>query len=173
MLNPDQTLAFAKTQLAALATLGQHWLDCCEQLATLQLSAGKGVLKDCVQLSHELMATSSPEQLWSACSMASAPALEKADAYGRRLHEILGQAGTGWSQFGNTHVAEARQLFSALLEQAGHNLPQVPDMGTALFQHWIASASASLESMQKAGRQLAEVADANWKTLSSPARQVQ
>ena len=46
-------------------------------------------------------------------------------------------------------------------------------MGTALFQHWIASASASLESMQKAGRQLAEVADANWKTLSSPARQVQ
>ena len=40
MLNPDQTLAFAKTQFAALTKLGQQWLDCGEQLAALQLEAG-------------------------------------------------------------------------------------------------------------------------------------
>lgn len=168
MLNPDQTLAFAKTQLAAFTTLGQHWLDCSEQLAALQLEAGKAALKDYAAFTHELMAVRSPEQLWSACSIASGPALEKADAYGRRLQEILGKAGAGWSQFSGAHAAEARQLFGALLESAGQNMPQVPDMGASLIRQWIATATASLESAQKAAMQLAEVTDANLKAVSRP-----
>ncbi len=173
MLNPDQTLAFAKTQFAALTKLGQQWLDCGEQLAALQLEAGKAALKDCAALTHELMVVRSPEQLWSVCSIASGPALEKADGYGRRLQEIMASASAGWSQFSGAHAAEAQQLFGALLTSAGQNMPQAPDMGVNLVRQWIATASASLESAQKAAMQLAELTDANWKAVSRPASQAQ
>ena len=169
MMNPDQPLALARNQLAAFTALGQCWLDCSEQLAALQLEAGKAALKDCANLTHELIAMRSPEQLWSACSIASGPALERAEACGRRLHEILGMAGAGWSQFTGLQAADIQQLFGLLLEGAGKSMPQDPGKAAALLGQWIAGATAGIESVQKASMQLAELTDANWKALSSRA----
>jgi hypothetical protein len=70
---------------------------------------------------------------------------------------------------GAGHAADTQQLLDMLLESAGQSLPQDPRMGATLIRQWIATATASMESVQKAAMQLAEVADANWKTVSSPA----
>ncbi|MEN9903823.1 MAG: hypothetical protein RLZZ555_388 [Pseudomonadota bacterium] len=166
MMHPDQSLALAKSQLACFTTLGRQWLDCGEQLAALQLGTGKSALKDCAAFTHELMAVRSPEHLWSVCGIASGPALAKADAYGRQLHEILCQAWTAWSQFSADHAADIQRSFSSLLENAGKNIPQAPGTAAALLQQWIAAATSGMESTQKAAMHLAEVADANWTALS-------
>lgn len=170
MLNPDQALAVPKAQFTAIATLGQRWLDCSEQLAALQLRTGRAALTDCVALTRDLLAARSPEHLLSVCNGALAPLAEKTETYCRSLYEIVASAGASWGQCAGAQAAEMQQQFGAALEGALQHVPQESDGIAAWFRQAISGASAAVEAMQKTAMQAAEMTDGNLQAVTQGAK---
>ena len=169
MLTPDQSLSIPKAQFTALTAWGQHWLDCTEQLAELQLRTGRAALTDYAVFARELLDARSPEHLLSACQAAAVPMTEKTEAYCRSLYEIASSASASWSRFASEQTAEFQQQLGTALEGMHQNLPQDFSSAASLFRQAIASATAGMESAQKAAIQAAEVTDANVKAMTRSA----
>lgn len=166
MLTPDQAFSAQKAQFAALTALCQRWLDCTEQLAQLQLRTGKAALTDCAVFTRELLEVRSPEHLLSVCQAAAAPMAEKVEAYCRSLYEIASSSSASWSQFAGEQAVDAQQQFGAAIEGALQHIPQGSDNAAALLRQALSTMSSTVESVQKAAMQAAEVADANLKAVT-------
>ncbi len=169
MLNPDQALAVPKAQFTAIATLGQRWLDCSEQLAALQLRTGRNALSDCAAFIQELLEVRSPEQLLAICNATAGQMAAKSEAYGRSLQEIANSANTSWNQFFGEQATDAQKQIGTLIQSTLQNVPQDPDNAAALFRQAISTATTTIESLQKAAMQAVEVTDANLKAVTSTA----
>lgn len=161
MLIPDQALALPKAQIAALDTLSQRWLDCAEQLAQLQLRTGKAALTDCAAFTRELLEVRSPEHLLSVCQAAAVPMAEKAEAYCRSLYEIASNSSASWNQFAGEQAADLQRQIGAAIEGALQSIPQGSGNAAALVRETLSTASAAVESVQKAAMQAVELADTN------------
>ncbi len=169
MLTPDQVLSVPKTQLATLAALGQRWLDGAEQLARLQLAASRDALTGHLDFTRELLDARSPEQLLSTCLAAAAPMATNTEAYCRSLYEIAASIGAEWSRLAGEQAADAQRQCNAALEGVLQGIPQGPGHAAAIVRQAISSATAAMESMQKAAMQAAEVTDANVKAMTRSA----
>ena len=98
------------------------------------------------------------------------PAAEKAAAYGRlrvrnrRLDRRRSRRASPKRQ-----AAEAQAKFMAVVDNAVKNAPAGTENAVALVKSAVAAANNAFESVQKAGKQAAEVADANFQAMSSTA----
>jgi phasin family protein len=166
MLTPEQALSVPKTQAVAIATLGQRWLDCAEQLTALQFKTGRSALHDCATFTRELLDARSPEHVLAVCQTAAQPLAEKADAYCRGVYEIVSNASASWGRFAGEQAVDAQKQFGAALEGALQNVPQGAGGAAAFVKQAISAATATMESVQKAAMQAAEVTDANVKAMA-------
>ena len=97
------------------------------------------------------------------------PAAEKAAAYGRSVYEIAATTGAEVGRVAEATAADAQAKFMSLVDTAVKNAPAGTENAVALVKSAVAAANNALESVQKAAKQAAEVADANFQAMSSTA----
>ena len=158
---PEQFAAANKANVEILMTIANAAFATAERLAALNLNTARAVLEDTVANAKTLMAVKDPQEMVSLQSTLTQPALEKVVAYAKNLYEISAQSQEEFSKLFEGQFAEVNKNVAAALDKAAKSAPAGSDVAVAAVKSAIAAANSAYDSMNKAAKQVAEIAEAN------------
>jgi phasin family protein len=158
---PEQFAAANKASVDALLTLANTALASAERIAALNLNTARSVLEDGVANAKALLGAKDPQEFFSVQASLAQPSLEKAVAYSRSVYEISAQSKEEFAKLLEAQFADFQKQSLALLEKATKNAPAGSDIAVSAVKSAIASASSAFDSLNKAAKQVAEIAETN------------
>ena len=162
MITVEQVVNAQKTHAANLFGLTGKALEGVEKLIELNLSTAKAALGEAAQTTRLALSAKEPHELVALQASLLQPAAENAAAYGRNMYDIAASTGA-------EVTAEAQAKLLAIVDMAVKNAPAGTENGVALVKSALAAATHAIETAQKAARHAAEVAETNFKAMSSTA----
>ena len=169
MITVEHILDAQKSNVETLTGLAGKAFEGVEQLIELNLAATKAALAEAAQTTQAALSVKDAQELLALQASLLQPAAEKAAAYSRYVYEIAASTGAEVSRVAEAQSAEAQAKFMAIVDTAVKNAPAGTENGVALIKSAVAAANNAFESVQKAGKQAAEVADANFQAMSTTA----
>ena len=167
MLNTEQFAATNKANFEVLMGLSAKAFEGVEQLAALNLQVVKAGLGEATEAGLAALSAKDPQSLLALQAALLQPAAEKATAYGKQVYGIVAGIKADVEKVAGQQAAAAQSSFVALIEAAGKNAPEGSSNGIALFKSAMASANNAFDGLQKAGRQAAETAEANYAAVTA------
>jgi phasin family protein len=158
---PEQIAAANKANVEALMNLNHVAFEGVERLLALNLNTMKTVLEDSVNNAKAALGVKDVQEFVALQTAFAQPAVEKAVAYSRNVYEIASQTQVGVSKLVEAQAAEANKSFVALLDKAAKSAPAGSDVAVAAVKSAIAAANSAYDSITKAGKQFADIAEAN------------
>jgi phasin family protein len=169
MITVEQIVNTQKTHIDTFFGLSGKAFEGVEKLIKLNVSAAKTAMVEAAQNTKLVLSAKGPQELVALQSSLMQPAAEKAAAYGRCVYEIAASTGAEVSRVAEAQAAEAQAKFMASVDTAVKNAPAGGGNGVALIKSMVAAANNAIETGQKAAKQAAEVAQANFNTMSTTA----
>jgi phasin family protein len=169
MITVEQLVNTQKTNIDTFFGLTTKAFEGVEKLIELNISAAKDAMTEAAQTTKQALSAKDPQELIALQQSLLQPAAEKAAAYGRYVYEIAASTGAEVSRVAEAQAAEAQAKFMAIVDTAVKNAPAGTENGVALVKSVVAAANNAIETAQKAAKQAAEVAEANFNAMSSTA----
>jgi phasin family protein len=158
---PEQLATANKASIESILTLANTAFASAERLAALNLNTARTILEDVVSNSKSLMGAKDVQELLGMQASLAQPAVEKAIAYSRSVYEIATQTQEELSKVFESQFAEINRNVTTALDKAVKNAPAGSDVAVAAVKSAIAAANSAYDSMTKAAKQVAEIAEAN------------
>jgi phasin family protein len=158
---PEQIAGANKANVETLLTIANTAFASAERLAALNLNTARILLEDSVNNAKSLLAAKDVQELISMQTALAQPAFEKAVAYSRSIYEIATQTQDEFSKILDSQYVELNKNVSTALDKAAKNAPAGSDVAVAAVKSAIAAANSAYETMNKAAKQVAEMAEAN------------
>jgi phasin family protein len=169
MLTAEQIIAAQKANLETLFDLTSKAFEGVEKLVELNLQVAKATMGEAQATATASMGAKDAQELLALQAGLLQPAAEKAAAYGRHLYDIATSTNAEVSKVAEAQMATAQANFAAAVDGAVKNAPAGTESAAALVKSAIAAASNAMESVQKATKQAADVAEANFQAITSSA----
>ena len=169
MLTAEQLLATQKAQFASLFDLSQKAFAGVEKLVELNLQVAKTSLDEAAEHAKAVLAVKDAQELLALQASLLQPSAEKAAAYGRHLYDIASSTSTEVSKLAEAQFAEAQQKLVAVVDNAVKNAPAGTENAVVLVKSAVAAANNAFDSVQKAAKQAADVAEANFQAITNTA----
>ncbi len=169
MLTAEQIVAAQKANLETLFDLTNKAFEGVEKLVELNLQVAKASLTEVQSTAAASLGVKDAQELLALQANLLQPAAEKAAAYGRHLYDIAASTNAEVTKVAEGQVAAAQANFNSTLDSAVKNAPAGTESAAALVKSAIAAATNAMESVQKATKQAADVAEANFQTLTNTA----
>jgi phasin family protein len=158
---PEQLASANKANVESILTLANTTFASAERLAALNLNTARNLLEDIVANAKSLMGAKDVQELMNVQASLAQPAAEKAIAYSRSIYEIATQTQEELSKVIEAQFAELNKNITSALDKAVKNAPAGSDVAVAAVKSAIAAANSAYDSMTKAAKQVAEIAEAN------------
>ncbi|MCB1940096.1 MAG: phasin family protein [Rhodocyclaceae bacterium] len=158
---PEQFAATNKANIENALTLANAAFASVERLAALNLNTARSALEDGVANTKALLSVKDVQEFVTVQSALAQPAVEKLVAYSRSVYEIATQSQEEVSKLVEAQIAEMNKGVAAALDQAAKSAPAGSDVAVAAVKSAIAAANSAYDSMNKAAKQVAEIAEAN------------
>jgi phasin family protein len=158
---PEQLSTANKANVEAMLTLANTAFASAERLAALNLNTARAVLEDSVNNAKALLGAKDLQELITLQTTLSQPAVEKAVAYSRSVYEISAQTQEEFSKLVEAQFAEVNKNVASTLDKAAKSAPAGSDVAVAAVKSAIAAANSAYDTMTKAAKQVAEIAEAN------------
>jgi phasin family protein len=158
---PEQMASANKANVESILTLANTAFASAERIAALNLNTARNLLEDMVSNAKSLMGAKDVQELMSVQASLAQPAVEKAVAYSRSIYEITTQTQEELTKVFEAQFAEINKNFTSALDKAAKNAPAGSDVAVAAVKSAIAAANSAYDSMTKAAKQVAEIAEAN------------
>jgi len=168
-LTPEQIAAANKANLDALVSLTNKAFESVEKLVELNMQAARSTMEENAERAKALLSAKGPQDLASLQADFVKPAQEKALAYGRQVYDIATSTQAEVSKMAEAQLAAAKEKFTAMVDEAAQKAPKGSESAVAMVKTAMANADAAFESVQKAARQAASLAETNLKTLGETA----
>jgi len=169
MLTAEQLIAAQKANLETLFDLTSKAFEGVEKLVELNLQVAKASLSEVQETAKASLNVKDAQELLALQAGLLQPAAEKAAAYGRHLYDIAAGTNAEVSKIAEAQFATAQAKFTSAVDGAVKNAPAGTESAAALVKSAIAAASNAMESVQKATKQAADVAEANFQALTTSA----
>jgi len=169
MLTAEQIVAAQKANLETLFDLTTKAFAGVEKLVELNLQVAKASMGEAQATAAASLGVKDAQELLALQASLLQPAAEKAAAYGRHLYDIAASTNAEVSKIAEAQVAAAQANFNGVVDTAVKNAPAGTESAAALVKSAIAAATNAMESVQKATKQAADVAEANFQTLANNA----
>lgn len=169
MITTEQVQAAQKNNLNALFGLTEAAFSGVEKLVALNIAAAKAALNDSAQHTQALLGAKDLHEVVALQSGVYQPAAEKAASYGRHVYEIASTVG---SQFGKAYegkAGDAQKAFMSAIDNMAKNAPAGSESAVNMFKSALAASNGAFESLQKAAKQAAELAESNLNAVASTA----
>ena len=160
-VTPEQFVAANKTSIETMLTLANTAFATVERLAALNLNTARSLLEDGVANTKALLAAKDVQELTNLQISLAQPVVEKAVAYTRSVYEITSQTQEEVSKVFEGQMAEVNKGVATALDKAAKSAPAGSDVAVAAVKSAIAAANSAYDSMSKAAKQVAEIAEAN------------
>jgi phasin family protein len=169
MLTAEQLLAAQKANVETLFGLTTKAFEGVEKLVELNITASRAALVEAAETAQSVMNVKDAQELLALQAALFQPLAEKTAAYSRHLYDITSGAGAEFSRAFEGQVAEAQKKFLAVVDNAAKNAPAGSETAVAVFKSAVAAGNNALESVQKAVKQAADVAEANFNAVANTA----
>ena len=169
MLTAEQIVVAHKANVETLFGLTGLAFEGVEKLVELNIQVAKSAMAEVAQTTQAALSVKDAQELMALQAGLLQPAAEKAAAYSRLVYEIAASTGAEVNRVAEATAADAQAKFMSVVDNAVKNAPAGTENAVALVKSAVAAASNAFESVQKAGKQAAEVADANFQAMSSTA----
>jgi phasin family protein len=162
MYNTTEQFAGAnKANVETLLTIANTAFASAERLAALNLNASRILLEDSVNNAKALLSVKDVQELLNMQTTLAQPAFEKAVAYSRSVYEIATQTQDEFAKIFDSQYVEMNKNVTTVLDKAAKSAPAGSDVAVAAVKSAIAAANSAYETMNKAAKQVAEMAEAN------------
>jgi phasin family protein len=158
---PEQLSAANKANVETLVTIANTAFASAERFAALNLNTARMMLEETAGSSKSLMTAKDPRELMALQTAMAQPVLEKAVAYSRSAYEIATQTQEALAKLFESQIAVLNNNVSTALDNAAKNAPAGSDLAINAVKSAIAAANTAYDSMNKAAKQVAEMAEAN------------
>jgi phasin family protein len=158
---PEQFAAANKASVDSLLSLANTALASAERIAALNLNTARSLLEDGVANTKALLGAKDVQEAMSVQASQAQPAVEKAVAYTRSVYEISAQSKEEVAKLLEGQFGDFQKQVAGLLDQAAKSAPAGSDVAVAAVKSAIAAATSAFDNMNKAAKQVADIAEAN------------
>ena len=169
MLTPEQVIAANKANLETFFGLTNKAFEGVEKIVELNLQTAKTSLSEVADTTRAALAVKDAQELFALQAGLLQPAAEKAAAYSRHLYDIAAATNAEVTKAAEAQLADTQKKFTALVDTAVKNAPAGTENAVALVRSAVAAANNAFESVQKAAKQAADVAEANFQAITATA----
>lgn len=169
MLTAEQILAAHKANLETFFSLGAKAFEGVEKLVELNLQTAKTSFEEAAEHAKATLAVKDAQELVALNNSLLQPVAEKVAAYSRHIYDIATATGGEVTKATEEQVTEAQKKFMSVVDNAVKNAPAGTENAVVLVKSAVAAANNAFESVQKAAKQAADVAEANFQAISSSA----
>ena len=166
---PEQLFAAQKANVETLFGLTTKAFEGIEKLVELNLQVAKTSLGEMAETTKAAFSVKDAQELMALQAGLLQPAAEKAAAYSRHLYDIVASTGAEVTKAAESTMAEGQKKVLALVDTAMKNAPAGSENAVALVKSAVAAANNAYDSVQKATKQAAEVAEANFQAMTNQA----
>ncbi len=140
-----------------------------EKLVELNLQVAKAAMGEAADHARAAMSVKDAQELLALQATMLQPAAEKAAAYSRHLYDIAASTQAEVAKVAEAQFAEAQKKFAAGVETVLKNAPAGSENAVALVKSAMAAANNAYDSVSKAAKQAADVAEANFTAVTNTA----
>ena len=169
MLTAEQVMAAQKANVETLFGLTNKAFEGVEKLVELNLQVAKGALGEVADNTRAAMSVKDAQELLALQATMLQPAAEKAASYSRHLYDIASATNAEVAKVAEAQMADAQKNFAANVEAAMKNAPAGSENAVALVKSAMAAANNAYDSVSKAAKQAADVAEANFTAVTNSA----
>ena len=169
MLTAEQLIAAHKANVETLFGLTNKAFEGIEKLVELNLQVTKAALGEAGDTARAALSVKDAQELLALQAGLLQPGAEKAAAYSRHLYDIASATNAEVTKAVEAQLGDAQKKFMGLVESASKNAPAGTENVVALVRSAVAATNNALESVQKAAKQAADVAEANFQAVTSTA----
>ena len=169
MLTAEQMLAAQKANFETLFDLSNKAFEGIEKLVELNLQVAKASMGEAAETTKAALSVKDAQELMSLQAGLLQPAAEKAAAYSRHLYDIAAATNAQVTKAAESQLADAQKTFMATVDSAVKNAPAGTENAVALVKSAVAAANNAYESVHKAAKQAADVAEANFTAMTNTA----
>lgn len=169
MLTAEQLLALQKSNVETLFGLSAKAFEGVEKLVELNVTASRAALAEAAETAQSVLSVKDAQELLALQAALFQPMAEKTAAYSRHVYDIASGTGAEFGRAFESQAAEAQQKFLAVVDNAAKNAPAGSETAVAVFKSAVAAGNNALESVQKAVKQAADVAEANFNSVANTA----
>jgi phasin family protein len=169
MLTAEQLLATHKANLDTFFSLGAKAFEGVEKLVELNIQTAKTSMEEIAEHTKAVMSVKDAQELVALHSSLLQPSAEKVAAYSRHIYDIATATGTEVTKVTEGQVSDAQKKFMSVVDNAVKNAPAGTENAVVLVKSAVAAANNAFDSVQKAAKQAADVAEANFQAITSTA----
>jgi phasin family protein len=169
MMTVEQVVAANKANVETLFGLTNKAFEGVERLVELNLQVAKAAMTEAAEGAKAALSVKDAQELLALQAGLLQPSAEKAVAYGRHVYDIAATTNAEVGKVAETQMAEFQKKFLAGVDTAIKNAPAGTESAVSLVKSAIAAANNAYESVQKAAKQAADIADANFQAVTNTA----
>ena len=166
---PKEVIETQKAALDAVMAVQGSVFGGFEKLVDLNLKVMKATMDEMSQKTHEAMGVKDAQEAVAMGSALVQPSAEKAAAYSKHVYDILSGVQADLAKLTEGKMAESQKQMAALVEQFSSHAPAGAEGTVSMLKSALAQANAAYDSMTKAAKQAAEVAEKNLQTATATA----
>lgn len=169
MLTAEQLLAAQKANVETLFGLTNKAFEGVEKLVELNLQVARTALSEVSETASAALSVKDAQELLALQAGLLQPAAEKAAAYSRHVYDIAAATNAEVVKVAEAKLAESQGRFMSLVDNAAKNAPAGTENAVTLVKSALSAANNAFESVQKAAKQAADVAEANFQAMTTTA----
>lgn len=169
MITTEQVVTAQKANIETLFGLGAKAFEGVEKLVELNLQVARTALGEVAETTKSVLSAKDAQELLALHAGLLQPAAEKAAAYSRHVYDITAGTNAEVTRVAEGTIADAQKKFMAVVETAVKNAPAGSENAVTLVKSAVSAANNAYESVHKAAKQAADVAEANFAALTSTA----
>jgi phasin family protein len=169
MLTAEQLIAAQKANIETLFGLTNKAFEGVEKLVELNVQVAKAALVETAETTKAALSVKDAQELLALQAGLLQPAAEKAAAYSRHVYDIAAATNAEVTKVAESQVAEAQKKFTSFVDTAVKNAPAGSENAVTLVKSALAAANNAYESVGKAAKQAADVAEANFQAITNSA----
>jgi phasin family protein len=169
MINVEQIAATNKANLDNLFGLSNKAFAGVEKMVELNLTASRTALAESAAHAKAVMGVKDAQELIALQTSFLQPLAEKSAAYGRHIYDIASSTSTDLTKGLEGKAAEGQQAVQAYIESALKNAPAGSEQAVAFFKQAVTASNTAVESVQKAVKQAADMAESHIQTATETA----
>ena len=169
MLTAENLIAAQKANVETLFGLTNKAFEGVEKLVELNLQMARAALGEAGDTARAALSVKDAQELVALQASLLQPTAEKAAAYSRHVYDIAASTNAEVTKAVEAQLGDAQKNFMGLVDSASKNAPAGTENAVALVRSAVAAANNAFESVQKAAKQAADVAEANYQAMTTTA----
>ncbi|WP_168790547.1 TIGR01841 family phasin [Paraburkholderia aromaticivorans] len=162
----EQFAAAQKKHVDTFFSLTGKFVEGVEKLSLLNLQAAKSIFAETQETAQKALAEKELPELFQLHNALLQPAAEKGNAYSRQVYEILTDTHQEFVKLAEAQFVEYSQNAQAFVDSVTKNAPAGSESAVALLKSTITAAHTAYDTVNKATRQAAEIAENNFNAVT-------